>query len=224
MHMLQEAFILFIASCGCDMIVKGIDKHMAECSSFKQMVSAEEYNDYTEKLRLKKSDQQGRSSKEAYELHFLRIVNRVSRLSHNANKIVYNHQEMINHAEEVHKLQKNKTHPDHVPVHKIYARPGMEKLITTMLLTKNIRQNNQQKHLFKNEDGADLEWAVKVFQDYADVDVNWFRNDWKARFDKYPLSDNLNLMFIYTMRYLQECCAKCGKRLTCKSLGTKEHP
>jgi len=106
-------------------------------------------------------------------------------------------------------------HRNYTPCLEIYARRGMQDLISTLAQITRLHGKSSERRLFS------LEFFVKLFKEktaYTDrdgtpvdgVDLHKFRADLQAYYDSRGLNQFINLSFLFTMRYLQRACAKCG--------------
>ena len=207
------------------MISNGLDKHLKQCEEFKKKLSTSEYKDFIDSCQLKSSHSTSRVFQSNHH-HFSNVVRRLCRVSYGANPIIYNHQEMVEHARQVYTLPENKTHENHIPVHEILAEKGMETLIGSLLNLTTFSKNSEDKKNFQrlvdsSSSNPQLDFISNLFKKHAGVDVSIFRDDWDERFEKYPVGNNCHAMFIYTMRHKQKCCAKCGKKFKSTLFGNE---
>ena len=185
-----------------DTVSRGLDRHLQTCAKFKEKLSTTEYKEFVDVCKMKSSDKNSKVCRSnSHQFH--KVVRRLCRVSYGANPIVYNHQEMVEHAKQVYNRPTNKTHENHIPVHEILADEKMEVLIGILL--------NMAAYKTNSDDTKNFKYISKLFKEQAGVDVNTFRDDWEEKFEIYSVGNNCHAMFIYTMRHKQKCCAKCGK-------------
>ena len=117
--------------------------------------------------------------------------------------IIYDHQAMIDRAKVVNGMVKesNSKNGNHVPVHKLYETSGVINLINEIL---TVIISNDKQWTFSD--------TKKLFEKHVDVDVTKFREDWTEFNHGKRQMSTLKLCFIYTMRYMQVACAKCGEK------------
>jgi len=113
----------------------------------------------------------------------------------------------------------NRGHKNHTPVSEIYSREGIQELIKELLQILSLGPTNSLRGKLSS-----LEYLVELFREKTayttngekveGVDLHEFRHDLVAYYETRPLGKFIKCMFLFTMRYLQGGCVKCGCDLT----------